>query len=208
MTPIEQLPRYIGDLDGHPDPRSFRVALPDGLDDDARLQLEEHPVIEIVDDTTQAQAVIIRSATKFPGDGNIKGEIGEKKFEDHPNLGLIVRSGDGHENVDKSGASDHGVVTVNTPGISSRDVATQATAFILDWARHTTRGTLGLRSHTWEKKHLKPRELGEMTLGIIGNGNIGSQTKTLAGGFFRKTLIFDSDPEKTETKTLEELLEQ
>ncbi|MBU0766356.1 hypothetical protein KKF55_01040 [Patescibacteria group bacterium] len=208
MNPIEQLPQYVGDIDGHSEPRPFRVALPDGLDEDSRNQLKDHPAIVIVDDTTQAQAMIIRSATKFPGDDNVTSKDGEKKFADHSNLGLIVRSGDGHDNIKKPDASDHGVATVNTPGISARDVATQATAFILDWARHTTRGTLGLRGQEWEKKRLKPREIAGMTLGIIGNGNIGKETKKLAGQFFNKTVFFDTDTEKTEVETIEKLLKQ
>ncbi|MFH1670793.1 MAG: NAD(P)-dependent oxidoreductase [Patescibacteria group bacterium] len=208
MTPLESAPQYVGDIDGHPYPRPFRIALPDGLDNESRTLLEDHPAIEIVDDPTQAQAMVIRSVTKFPGKEKLSGKDEEKDFEDHPDLMYIVRSGDGHDNIDKPDAAKHGVATVNTPGISSRDVATQATAFILDWARHTTRGTLGLQGHEWEKKRLKPREIADMTLGIIGNGNIGTQTKTLAGPFFRKTIFYDIDPKKSDAKSFEELLEQ
>ncbi|MBU0458201.1 hypothetical protein KKF03_02000 [Patescibacteria group bacterium] len=188
---------YIGDINGNGDasPVPFRVATPDGIDDDAQEYLLSHDGIEM-SDLTNAQGAIIRSATKLKD---------AAAFEAAPNLAYVVRSGDGHDNIDKPEASAHGVATVNTPGVSSRDVALHANAFITSWARRLMEGSASLRRGQWAKKELKPRELN--TLGIIGYGNIGKQAEKISGPLFEKVLRFDALPDRNNVKNIDELLE-
>ena len=214
MNPIEQNTiQYVGDIQGRgkgAKPHPFTVAAPDKLHPDARAQLDAHPGIEFVGNMKQAQAAIIRSATKFPSpkdlEGKFKADPNAHQFNDFPQTKHYVRMGDGHDNLDKAEACKEGVGTDNTPGVSSQDVALQTTAFALAWARRIPDGTASLKEHRWDKAKLKPRELSEMTLGIIGNGNIGPAVKRSLGMYFAKVQFFDTNTEKTDTDTLEELL--
>ena len=119
---------------------------------------------------------------------------------------MIIRNGDGHDNIDKFEASRRGVATVNTPGISSKDVALHTLAFILAWKQHIMRGTHEIKRGRWPKRELAPRD--PKTLGIIGNGKIGSETASLAGKLFENVITYDADPARRNIHTIEELLEK
>jgi len=202
---------YVGDIqDKNAEPVPFRVAAPDGIDGDAKQQLDDHRGIAFVDDLRQAQAAIIRSKTKFPSPKDLankfSGDPDAHSFADYEALQYVVRSGDGHDNIDKKEACTHAVATENTPGVSTRDVALQTTAFILAWACRVPDGTAGLKQHKWQKKTLLARELGEMTLGVIGHGNIGTTVEGALKMYFKHVQYYDIDPEKSNTETLEQLL--
>lgn len=202
--------QYEGDLtaDGI---KPFRVAAPDGLDTEALDTLRQHQGIEVVNELSAAQAAIIRSATKFPKPEDLHGKYADDPdahdFKDIPHLGLVVRGGDGHDNIDKIAATEHGVATVNTPGVSSRDVALHATTFIHAWERRILDGSRSLQRHEFDKKGHKPRDLENMTLVIIGHGNIGTEVKNMIGDSFGSVKFFDLDPELTDSDNLGDLLE-
>src|SRR5690606_36942208 len=73
--------------------------------------------------------------------------------------------------------------------------------------------TSTLKNESWEKKSFVGTELGGKTLGIIGYGNIGRRTATLARGLGMRVLVYVRHPEAispegVEVATLDELLAQ
>ena len=211
-TSANQTPNYVGDITGNGavEIKPFRICAPDGLDPKVKTELKKDPAVELVDNLSKAQAAIIRSATKFPNDKDLAEKFsddpGAHNLDDLDDLSLIVRMGDGHDNINKEKACNNGVSTINTPGVSSKDVTLQTLAFVLSWGRHIVKGNRSTKSHLWEKKKLKPLEMNDMTLGIIGKGSIGTPVGEMVGQFFKKVQYYDVDPTKSDTEDLAELL--
>ena len=105
-----------------------------------------------------------------------------------PRGGVIARFGVGHENVDKTKATNAGVLCTNTPGVLDRSVAEHAILLMLAAARHIAKNTADMRSGTWD---LGPQgfELGEKTLAIVGCGRIGRATARVAARGFGMRVV-------------------
>ncbi|MBI3336438.1 hypothetical protein HYZ98_02645 [Candidatus Peregrinibacteria bacterium] len=176
--------QYRGDIASDGSIVPFRVAACDSISPVAIQQLQSTPGIEVIDDPLQAQGLLIRSATKFLLQGD---------FEKYQHLMYLVRVGVGTDNIDMKCASDAGIATVNTPGASTRAVAQRAVTFMLDYAARTVQGTQALAKKNWSRgeKNTEPIDLSERTLGIIGFGRIGQETKRLAEPYFRRIVFTD-----------------
>jgi len=184
ITEATQTLQYAGDITPDGEIQPFRLAAVDGVHQDAIDELDGTPGIQVVDNPTEAQGILLRSATKF---------VDEESFRRHAQIMQLIRVGVGHDNLDKFLASRHGVATLNTPGASTDPVARRALAFMLEWAGRISEGTRSLRAHQWAKKpeSKKLRDLSEMTLGIVGYGRIGQATERFARPHFRKTVFTD-----------------
>mgnify|MGYP000039619775 CR=1 FL=1 len=71
-------------------------------------------------------ACVIRSATKFD----------KQLLDAGKNLKLIIRAGEGTDNIDKPYAAEKGIVVENTPGQNSHAVAELALSLMFALARH------------------------------------------------------------------------
>src|SRR5262245_40454743 len=80
---------------------------------------------DLTADLADAQALIVRSATKV--DGALLAAA--------PHLRVVARAGTGVDNVDVAAASARGVLVVNSPGANSISVAEHACALMLALAR-------------------------------------------------------------------------
>jgi len=124
-------------------------------------------------------------------------------FERLPNLKLVAVSRGGPVNVDMAAAADHGVTVVNTPGRNSTAVAEFTLGAILTETRKIREGHEDLRKGIWRgdlyRADVTGRELNEMTVGVIGYGNIGTKVVKLLRAFGSKVLVCDPyvqlDPE-------------
>ena len=120
-----------------------------------------------------------------------------------PNLKLAAISRGGPVNVDLAAAKDHGVTVVNTPGRNSSAVAEFTLGAILAETRKIRAGHEDLRKGIWRgdlyRADVTGRELNEMTVGVIGYGNIGTKVVKLLRAFGTKVLVCDPyvqlDPE-------------
>ena len=112
-----------------------------------------------------------------------------------PNLKFIAVSRGGPVNIDMKACREAGVLVVNTPGRNSSAVAEFAIGAILAETRMIRVGHEALRAGNWRgdlyRADRTGRELSEMTVGIIGYGNIGTKVVKLLKAFGCKILVCD-----------------
>jgi D-3-phosphoglycerate dehydrogenase / 2-oxoglutarate reductase len=112
-----------------------------------------------------------------------------------PKLKMIAVSRGGPVNIDMQAARDHGVLVVNTPGRNASAVAEFTLGAMLAETRKIRVGHEALRSGVWRgdlyRADVTGRELGEMTVGVIGYGNIGTKVVRLLRAFGAKVLVHD-----------------
>jgi D-3-phosphoglycerate dehydrogenase len=98
-----------------------------------------------------------------------------------PRLRLVARYGVGVEAVDLAAAAAHGVLVTNTPGANSGAVADHAVALMLAAIRDVARGDRSVRAGDWSVG--RSRQLGGLTVGIVGLGRIGRGVAARLSGF-------------------------
>ena len=112
-----------------------------------------------------------------------------------PNLKMIAVSRGGPVNIDMLAARDHGVLVVNTPGRNSSAVAEFTLGAMLAETRKIRVGHEALRRGDWRgdlyRADVTGRELNEMTVGVIGYGNIGTKVVRLLRAFGARVLVHD-----------------
>jgi D-3-phosphoglycerate dehydrogenase len=112
-----------------------------------------------------------------------------------PGLKMIAVSRGGPVNIDMKAARDHGVLVVNTPGRNSSAVAEFTLGAILAETRKIRVGHEALRAGDWRgdlyRADVTGRELCEMTVGVIGYGNIGTKVVRLLRAFGARVLVHD-----------------
>jgi D-3-phosphoglycerate dehydrogenase / 2-oxoglutarate reductase len=112
-----------------------------------------------------------------------------------PALKLVAVSRGGPVNIDMKAARERGIIVVNTPGRNATAVAEFAIGAILAETRMIRRGHEALRKGTWRgdlyRADLTGRELNEMTVGVIGYGNIGTKVVKLLRAFGTKVMVCD-----------------
>jgi len=121
--------------------------------------------------------------------------ISRAMLERLPMLKFIAVSRGGPVNIDMKAARDHNVLVVNTPGRNASAVAEFTIGAILAETRLIRSGHEALRAGEWRgdlyRADRTGRELGEMTVGIIGYGAIGSRVVKLLKAFGCKLLVAD-----------------
>lgn len=112
-----------------------------------------------------------------------------------PNLKMVAVSRGGPVNVDMKAARDAGVLVVNTPGRNASAVAEFTIGAILAETRLIRTGHESLRKGDWRGELYRAdktgRELSEMTVGVIGYGNIGTKVVRLLRAFGTKVIVHD-----------------
>ncbi|MEM7299714.1 MAG: 2-hydroxyacid dehydrogenase [Pseudomonadota bacterium] len=136
---------------------------------------------------------------EFVGDAEILvtqlAPMSRSMFERLDNLKMIAVSRGGPVNIDMQAARDHGVRVVNTPGRNSSAVAEFTIGAILAETRKIRVGHETLRDGVWRgdlyRADTTGRELNELTVGVIGYGNIGTKVVKLLKAFGTKVLVCD-----------------
>jgi D-3-phosphoglycerate dehydrogenase / 2-oxoglutarate reductase len=136
---------------------------------------------ELAKDLVDADALIVRSATKVTRD----------LLAAAPKLRIIGRAGSGVDNIDMPSASGRGVLVVNAPGANSIAVAEQALALMLSLARSVPAADQAMKNGKWEKKKFMGTELRNKVLGIAGLGRIGQEVAARARSFGMKIIAYD-----------------
>jgi len=122
---------------------------------------------------------------------------------DHaPNLRLIAVSRGGPVNIEMAAARERGIPVVNTPGRNASAVAEFTVASLLAETRNLIRGHLAVANGTFGREFYHYAntgpELCELTVGIIGYGDIGTRVARLLRPFGCAILIYDPFKELTE----------
>lgn len=134
--------------------------------------------------------------------------ITEETFKRAPRLRLVAVSRGGPVNVEIEAARQRGVIVINTPGRNASAVAEFTIASLLAETRNIVRGHLSVRDGSfrrdfYHRDHAGP-ELCELTVGIIGFGDIGARVARLLVPFGCRILV--ADPYKTVTPEEEQSL--
>jgi D-3-phosphoglycerate dehydrogenase len=139
------------------------------------------PPAELAADLADADALLVRSATKVTKD----------LLAAAARLKIVGRAGTGVDNIDMQAASGRGVLVVNAPGANSISVAEHAVALMLGLARMVPAADQAMKSGKWENKKFLGTELRGKTLGIAGLGRIGQEVALRARSFGMKIVAHD-----------------
>ncbi|MFB6075486.1 MAG: NAD(P)-dependent oxidoreductase [Haloarculaceae archaeon] len=123
-----------------------------------------------------------------------KAPVSRTVFERGADLEVVAAARGGVENVDLEAARDHGVTVLHAPGRNADAVADYAVAFALAAHRRiphfvetTGRGEWDL---TFDPAGL-PRDVTNLTVGIVGFGNVGRNVGRRWAGFDPDLLVHD-----------------
>lgn len=112
-----------------------------------------------------------------------------------PSLKFVAVSRGGPVNIDMKAARERGITVVNTPGRNASAVAEFTIGAILAETRLITRGHDALRRGEWRgdlyRADRTGEELSEMTVGVIGYGEIGIRVVRLLKVFGCRILVAD-----------------
>ncbi|RWO13331.1 MAG: oxidoreductase [Mesorhizobium sp.] len=135
----------------------------------------------------------------FIGDAEIfvtqLAPLSETMMQRLPALKLVAVSRGGPINIDMVAAKAHGITVVNVPGRNATAVAEFTIGAILAETRLIRVGHEALRKGQWRgdlyRADRTGRELNEMTVGVIGYGNIGTKVVRLLRAFGCRILVTD-----------------
>ncbi len=135
----------------------------------------------------------------FVGDAEILvthlAPVSRTVLERLPGLRMVAVSRGGPVNIDMEAARDFNVLVVNAPGRNSTAVAEFTIGAILAETRKIRPGHEALRAGTWRgdlyRADVAGRELKELTVGVIGYGNIGTKVVKLLRAFGARILVND-----------------
>ncbi|GLU25397.1 2-hydroxyacid dehydrogenase [Brucella sp. NBRC 12950] len=112
-----------------------------------------------------------------------------------PGLKMIAVTRGGPVNIDMKAARDRGIRVVNAPGRNASAVAEFTLGAILAETRKIRVGHEALRQGVWRgdlyRADTTGRELSEMTVGVVGYGQIGSRVVRLLRAFGAKVIVHD-----------------
>lgn len=175
------------------------IVVPDGFDKTLFEELkkidslEVHPTSKVSQDELKTllprvNGLIIRSAT------TVNAEL----LALAPNLKIVIRAGEGTDNIDKKLCQEKGVKVANTPGANNNSAAEHAIALMMSVLRNTAVADKTMKEGKWEKNSLTGLELWKKKVGIVGFGRIGQIVAKRISGFEPEVLFFDPVLEKSE----------
>lgn len=191
------------------------IVVPDGLDKELFAQLktdanyEVYPESKVSRDQLKSMAnkvngMIIRSATT----------VDKELIDLMPNLKLVIRAGEGTDNIDKKYCNEKGIKAANTPGANNNSAAEHAIALMFTLLRKTNLADVSMKKGEWEKNAFVGNEMSNKTIGVVGFGRIGQIVAKRLSGFEPKILFYDPIIEKSDipnskkVANLEELFSQ
>ncbi|MBM4028918.1 MAG: hydroxyacid dehydrogenase [Planctomycetes bacterium] len=113
----------------------------------------------------------------------------ERIFATTQTLEIVARTGAGVDRVDLAAAARHGVWVTNTPGATNQAVADFTLGLILCLLRDIPTVAQDLKAGRWNQ--FRGRELGSLTLGVVGTGQIGREVIKRSAAFGASILAHD-----------------
>lgn len=138
----------------------------------------EAELLALVKDTN---AIVVRSETK----------ITKKVIDAAPCLKVVGRAGVGVDNVDVDGATERGIVVMNTPSGNTISTAELTFSMLMALARKIPQAHMSMKSGLWNRKDFSGTELHGKTLGILGMGRIGGEVAKRALAFGMRVVAYD-----------------
>ena len=168
------------------------IVVPDGFDKELFSILQKETRLDIFPKSKLSQeelknilpkthGLIIRSAT------TINAELLEIAKE----LKLVIRAGEGTDNIDKKLCTQKNVKVANTPGANGNSAAEHAIALMFAVLRKTSEAHASIKRGEWEKSKFQGNEITGKTIGLVGFGRIGQTVAKRLMGFEPKVLFSD-----------------
>lgn len=116
----------------------------------------------------------------------------DSKFIDRvPSLRCIGRVGAGMETIDVDYAESHGVRCLNSPEGNRDAVGDHAVGLLLSLLNNIACADAEVRQGLWQREANRGYELGPLTVGIIGFGNMGQSFAKRLSGFGCQVVVYD-----------------
>ena len=108
-----------------------------------------------------------------------------------PSLRCIGRVGAGMETIDVDYAEAHGVRCLNSPEGNRDAVGEHTVGLLLALLNNIARADAEVRKGLWQREANRGYELGPLTVGIIGYGNMGQAFAKRLSGFGCRVIYYD-----------------
>lgn len=108
-----------------------------------------------------------------------------------PKLKTVARWGVGTDHIDLDYARAVGVTVLNSPEGSKHTVAEHTVGMMLMLLNHLGRADRQIRAGGWVRRGNVGTELGNLTVGLVGYGNMGQMTARRLSGFGCTVLAHD-----------------
>ena len=164
------------DKDAHPYLRHALLAAGHTVDDHAATPREE--VLRIL---PAYDGLVVRSRLR----------IDRELLDAGPRLRFVARWGVGTDHIDLDYARARGVAVYNSPEGSKHTVAEHTIGMMLMLLNHLGRADRQVRAGRWERRGNVGTELGSLTVGLVGYGNMGQMTARRLRGFGSRVLAHD-----------------
>lgn len=138
------------------------------------------------------RAALIRAAQGCQGLVVRSKVVVDRPFIDAcPSLRCIGRVGAGMETIDVDYASTRGIRCLNSPEGNRDAVGEHAVGLLLALLNHIPRADAEVRRGLWQREANRGLELGSLTVGIIGLGNMGRAFARRLAGFDCRIIYYD-----------------
>ena len=157
---------------------SMKILIASSIHQDAISYLEQdHDVICAFNAPTDVlkEKIVDRDILIFRSGVQITAEV----MSAAPNLRLLLRGGSGFDNIDLDYVNEHNLEFIRVPEPGARAVAEMAFGLMIALARNILIADEKTRQGRWMKREMTGYLLKDKTLGIVGAGNIGTQTGKL-----------------------------
>lgn len=152
----------------------------DGISVDVNTGLPPEELLKIIGDY---DGLVVRSQTK----------VTPEVFAAAGKLKVIGRAGVGVDNIDRSAATDHGVIVMNTPTGNTISTAEHAFTLMLSTARNIGPAHAEVLTGNFKaaRKAYQGIELNGKRLAVIGMGRIGTEFAKRAQAFNMHVVAYD-----------------
>jgi D-3-phosphoglycerate dehydrogenase len=149
-----------------------------GVSVDVNTGLKPEELLAIIDGY---HGLVVRSQTK----------VTPEVFAAAKNLKVIGRAGVGVDNIDRTAATSHGVVVMNTPSGNTISTAEHAFTLMLSLARNIPQAHASMIAGKWDRKSFEGVEMNGKRLAILGMGRIGTEFAKRAQAFGMTVAAYD-----------------
>lgn len=133
---------------------------------------------------TKAHALIVRTYTR----------VNDALLNGAPALRVVARAGVGLDNIDLPACAKRNIPVVYTPDANTAAVTELVFAMLLDQLRPRTTLTRALPAKEWKSLRgslIAPRQLADLTLGVLGLGRVGKSVARAARAFRMRVIYHD-----------------
>ncbi len=129
-------------------------------------------------------------------------------IEQLPKLRYIGVLATGYNVVDIEAATEQGITVTNVPAYGTQSVAQMVFAHLLELASHVGEHSRSVHQGDWVASkdfcywNFPLVELSDLTMGIIGYGQIGEATAKLARAFDMQVLVYNHSPKISEDASI------